>query len=272
MVGLITSIILSSFSISDGICGPANGMEQEFFWQLPPADFASVNVGIPYRNYYYNYPHSLPGDYVYRTARVFPPPTKRKGNWHIFSWFRGEPRQPKANPGQQANQGLELREKVRDLASQLVLNGGDSFEEYAVTVSTFVNLDNLYQTSSLGRYLSEQLITDLQLSGVEVVEVRKTPAILIKQQAGEYGMSRDMDELSFVHSSQAMVVGTYTFVDDQIFLNARLLRNKDKVVLSSASMVFGLDQISGGLLAHENTLFQRQVKAGPPVQVRSYIE
>ncbi|MCK5544136.1 MAG: hypothetical protein KAI35_02895, partial [Desulfobulbaceae bacterium] len=95
---------------------------------------------------------------------------------------------------------------------------------------------------------------------------RKSPGLMISESYGEYGMSRDMDELSYIHSSQAMLVGTYTFVEGEIFINARILRNPDGMVVSSASLVFGLDSLSEGLLADEGM----PVRTAAPVSVRAF--
>ena len=208
-----------------------------------------------YRSYVHNYPHPVPPDYVYRTGRIFSPK----------SWLTTFDKQEKeAIP---VDKGAKLVFKVKELASQLLGNAGDEYgDDFVLTVTTFVNLNNLYQTSAFGRYFSEQLISELQLAGVRVIDIRKSPGLMISESYGEYGMSRDMDELSYIHSSQAMLVGTYTFVEGEIFINARILRNPDGMVVSSASLVFGLDSLSEGLLADEGM----PVRTAAPVSVRAF--
>ena len=125
-------------------------------------------------------------------------------------------------------------------------------DEYVVAVSTFVSLDNLYATSSLGRYLGEQLLSTLQQEGLEVIEVRKTPGLMVSPYHGEYALSRSMDEISLVQGAQAVVVGTYAVAGQEIFVNARLLRNDDNRVLSSASLVLPIDALTANLLANES--------------------
>ena len=208
-----------------------------------------------YMCYVHNYPHPVPPDYVYRTGRVFSP----KPLWTTIN--------KQEEQAISVCKGAHLRFRVKELAAQLLGNAGDEYgDDFVLTVTTFVNLNNLYQTSAFGRYFSEQLISELQLAGVRVIDVRKTPGLMISESYGEYGMSRDMDELSYVHSSRAMLVGTYTFVDGEIFINARILGNPDGMVLSSASLVFGLDSVSGGLLADEGM----PVRTADPVQVRAF--
>ena len=201
-----------------------------------------------YRPYFYNYPHAIPPDYVFRTGRVFSP--TNMGQSMLPATTLGKSDENVAVGA--VSHGMQLNGLVRGLCEKLLLNAREEVaDEYVVMVSTFVNLNNLYATSSLGRYLGEQMIGELQVAKVDVVEVRKSPGILVSRNHGEYGLSRDMDELAFVQSAQAMVVGTYTVSAGEIFVNARLLRNEDNMVLSSASMVLPVNNLTSRLLADE---------------------
>ncbi|MGV1099929.1 FlgO family outer membrane protein [Thiovibrio sp. JS02] len=198
-----------------------------------------------YRPYFYNYPHALPPDYVFRTARVFSP--------HNLALPLPGGGKGAGGAGALPDQGAALKTAITQLGKALLVNAReDVVDEYVVAVSTFVNLDNLYATSSLGRYLGEQFIGELQQAGVEVVEVRKTPGMMISEHHGEYGLSRDMDELGFVQSAQAMVVGTYTVTEQEVLVNVRLLRNEDNMVLSTANAVLPLGSLTAGMLANES--------------------
>lgn len=198
-----------------------------------------------------DYPQTIKPEYLYKTGRVVVAPDSSRTLWDYLSFFAWESDPDKGHvfPAEEA---AALRGRVRELARQLLLNSQESIaEEYVLTVNSFVNLNNLYKTSSLGRYISEQLIGELQLAGVEVIDVRKSAGLMIREGHGEYGMSREMEELSYVHASQAMVVGTYTYASGQVFLNARILRNSDGMVLSNGSFVFDLDSVTRQMLADE---------------------
>jgi TolB-like protein len=189
-------------------------------------------------------------DYQYRTAKSIEPPAQ-KTLWDYLSFFavKSEPEPGHEFPAAEAE---ELRARTRELVSQLLHNGGGGLvDEYVVTVNTFVNLYNLYKTSSLGRYLSEQMLGELQAAGVAVIDVRKTTTLLVREGFGEYGLSRDMDQLTPSQGAQARVVGTYSYVGGQILLNARVLRNSDGMVLSHANLAFALDVLTAGLLKDE---------------------
>lgn len=201
-----------------------------------------------YRPYFYNYPHAIPADYVFRTGRVFSPQNMSQS---FLSGLGVGQKGDSAGPG--AGQGAIFHAKINQLGKSLIANAGEVVaDEYVVAVSTFVSLDNLYATSSLGRYLGEQLLSTLQQSGIEVIEVRKTPGLMVSPYHGEYALSRSMDEISLVQDAQAVVVGTYAVAGQEIFINARLLRNVDNRVLSSASLVLPIDGMTANLLANES--------------------
>lgn len=198
--------------------------------------------------YAVDYPQAMKMDYQYRTARVAEPPAE-KTLWDHLSFFAIP-----SEPGHEfpAAEAEELRARTRELVYQLLQNAHEGLaEEYVLTVNTFVNLNSLYRTSSLGRYLGEQMIGELQAAGVGVIDVRKSNGLMIREQFGEYGLSRDINELSSVHGSQAMVVGTYTYANGQILLNARVLRNADGMVISHANIAFALDDLTGQMLKDE---------------------
>ncbi|MBU1404171.1 MAG: hypothetical protein KKE83_12390 [Proteobacteria bacterium] len=199
-----------------------------------------------YRPYFYNYPHAIPPDYVFRTGRVFSPRNMSQSGVSAFG---------QAGGGQAggAGQGAALHSRISQMGKALIANASEVVaDEYVVAVSTFVSLDNLYATSSLGRYLGEQLLSTLQQEGLEVIEVRKTPGLMVSPYHGEYALSRSMDEIGLVQNAQAVVVGTYAVAGQEIFVNARLLRNDDNRVLSSASLVLPVDALTANLLANES--------------------
>ena len=199
-----------------------------------------------YRPYFYNYPHAIPSDYVFRTARVFSPQNMSQSFLSGFGQAGGQ-------SAGSAGQGAALQAKVNQMGKALIANASEVVaDEYVVAVSTFVSLDNLYATSSFGRYLGEQLLSTLQQAGLEVIEVRKTPGMMVSPYHGEYALSRSMDEIGLVQAAQAVVVGTYAVAGQEIFVNARLLRNADNRVLSSATMVLPIDGMTANLLANES--------------------
>ncbi len=206
------------------------------------------------KQYALDYPHQVPSDYVYRTPRVFGP-EKAGGNfsWH---WLKGGKKQVMP-----AETGTQLKLRVRELAAQLVAGSNEPLAgEMRVTVASFVNLDKMYETSGLGRFLGEQMLHELQRAQVDAVDVRMMPAMQISNGHGEYALSRDMSELNYAHQANAVVAGTYSVADGQIFVNARLLENGTGLLLSSSSIVFEVDGVSAAMLKN----------AGRPLQKPAY--
>lgn len=241
------------------------GNKAKIFPEQYPVSIGFPDVA-PNAGYFMNYSHQIPDDYQYRTWWVTPRPNSTRW-WHSVS-DEGRHVDNAKRMAEAEAQGQMLRQRIHDLVNQLLTNAADDFSDGPiVTVSTFVNLNSLYVVSSLGRFLGEQTISELQQAGVRVVDVRKTPSILIREKHGEYGLSRDMDQLEYAHGVEFIVAGTYTYSQNQIFVNARLLRNDDAMVVSSASSTFGIDSMVGQLLRDEG-LFVPLPEA--PVQLRAF--
>ena len=146
-------------------------------------------------------------------------------------------------PQQVACQGTyaeEFDQFVRDLSSQLMQNiSGEGDIQGPIAVTTFVDLNYLYRTSPFGRYLAEALMGELQRAGLMVTEIRKTESILIKERFGEYSLSRNIKEISKHSTAKFLLVGTYVVRGKNIFVNARIISNKDNLVISSAKSFLG---------------------------------
>lgn len=222
--------------------------------------FASAGEGIFRQGELYSdYPRRVPEEYIFRSGRFSVQPVQQQS----LAGRAGKVKESDSRHGE------ELMARVGLLARQLLTSAEEEIaSQYTVAVSSFVNLNNLYRTSALGRYVSEQMMGELQVAGVNVIELRRTPSIMISREHGEYAMSRDMNELAFTQYAHATLVGTYTVAEDQLFLNARLLRNRDSKVLASGSLVAALDPITRGLLADEDT----PAAGNARVKIRSYRE
>lgn len=189
-----------------------------------------------------DHPHGVPSDYVYRTPRVFT--AEKSRDRFSWPWLTGGSKEVMP-----AETGTQLRLRVRELAAQLLAGSKEPVAgELRVTVATFVNLDQIYETSALGRYLAEQMLHELQRSRVDVVDVRMMPAMQISKGHGEYALSRDMNELSYVHQADAVVAGTYSVAAGQIFVQARLLENGTGLLLASSSLDFKMDGLVEAML------------------------
>ncbi len=217
---------------------------------LAGAAAAQASDAVTLHRYVVDYPHQVPGDYVYRTPRVFAP--ERGGVDFSWNWLSGDKKDVMP-----AETGTQLKLRVGELASQLLAGSKEPIPgEMRLAVASFVSLDQVYETSALGRYLAEQMLHELQRLRVDVIDVRMMPSMQISKGYGEYVLSRDMAQLNYAHHADAVVAGTYSVADGQIFVNVRLLENNSGLVLTGASMVFEADALTAAMLKHAGQPYQ----------------
>ena len=135
-----------------------------------------------------------------------------------------------------------LNMQIHEIALQLLRNFRDEAGPGGpVAVATFVDLNNLYRTSPFGRYIAEQLMGELQRAGFNVVEIRKADSIMVKPRYGEYGLSREIQELAKQSSARYVLTGTYVNKGRYVLINARLISNENNLVASSGLKILRKD-------------------------------
>ena len=163
-----------------------------------------------------------------------------------------------------------LHGQVRQMAATLFENLVDPDPENGdladgIAVCTFVDLKKLYRTSSLGRYLAEQMMTELQQHRYSVLELRKSQSIMIQETRGEYGLSRDPAEVGENVSVGAMLTGTYTVVKEDVIINAKIVDNRSSKLLSAATIIIPRNELAEYLLADSVTA---RVRKGEPIYMK----
>ncbi len=156
-----------------------------------------------------------------------------------------------------------LTSGIDELTRQLMVSLTDPDMHFntpasGLAVCSFVELKKLTRTSSFGRYLAEQLMTDFQQRGFPVNEIRKTNEILIQERRGEYGLSRDPESIRKRINSGTLLTGTYTLTDHHVFVNARIIEAKNGTLLSSASTRIPRTHLVNTLLADRASAYTRQ--------------
>lgn len=105
-----------------------------------------------------------------------------------------------------------------------------------IGVTTFVNIDDLYTTSTFGRMLGEQVMSELAMRGYDVIELRHSDALQFLSSAGEFALSRDVGFVRKERELGGVVVGTYTVSPVRVYLNARLIDPSSSRVLTAGSV------------------------------------
>lgn len=104
-----------------------------------------------------------------------------------------------------------------------------------IGVTTMVNLDDLYNTSSFGRMYAEQMISELAMRGFDVVELRHADALQFLADSGEFALSRDVGAIKRAQNLSGVVVGTYTASPERVYVNVRMIDPSSSMIVSSAS-------------------------------------
>ncbi len=105
-----------------------------------------------------------------------------------------------------------------------------------IAVTTFVDVDNLYQSSTFGRILAEQLMSELAMRGYRVVEMRLSDSMQIMFQSGEFSLSRETGIIRDNQEISAIVVGTYAASPERVYLNSRMIDPTSSMILSAGTV------------------------------------
>ena len=99
--------------------------------------------------------------------------------------------------------------------------------------ASFANIDNLDQTSSFGRIISQQFATAFSNRDFQLVEMLLRKDVYIKQQGGEFLLSREVKALGEVHDAQAVIVGTYAVGRNSVFITAKVIDVQRSTVIAA---------------------------------------
>jgi TolB-like protein len=104
-----------------------------------------------------------------------------------------------------------------------------------ILVTTFVNNDNLKETSRFSRILQEHITSRLVQLHYTAKEIKLRETLLMQEQSGETMLSRNLQELQTDQSlsAQAILVGTYSYTNRVMYISARLVNPKNRNIIST---------------------------------------
>jgi len=102
-----------------------------------------------------------------------------------------------------------------------------------VLVTTFVDNNDLEQTSQFGRVLQEHMVSRLVQLGYTVREIKLANTLRIEPRSGETILTRDLTRMSLEQQAQAILVGTISRTDKVLYISARLINPHNKNILST---------------------------------------
>lgn len=105
-----------------------------------------------------------------------------------------------------------------------------------IGITTVVDLNDLYSTSSFGRMFAEQLMSELVMRGYDVIEMRHSDALYFLANTGEFSLSRDVTSVNRVQDLAAVLAGTYVASPNRVYVNVRLIDPATSMILSGGSV------------------------------------
>jgi TolB-like protein len=145
------------------------------------------------------------------------------------------------SPSGQFNAGMMF------LTEQLERNALADSRSRATVITSFVDLNNLNETSQLGRLIGEHFMHQLQIRGWNVTDVRMTRDLVINEE-GEFSLSRELKRLRGSLAAGNIVTGTYTTTVDGVLLSVRVLDIASGQVVSTAQTRFLRDKFIASLV------------------------
>ena len=135
---------------------------------------------------------------------------------------------------------IELNYRAAQVLSEKLDN--NRVNEDPMLVASFVNLDDIDKTSSLGRLIPQQISSRLTDLGYKPLDIRlRHRDIQVRERKGEIALSRKVEELSLEQSGRTILVGTYSLLNEKIFVTAKILRCRDSATLAAYDYVLPLE-------------------------------
>jgi len=142
----------------------------------------------------------------------------------------------------------DLSELAHEAAAQMVASNPDITRYSPMIAATFVDIDNLAQSSTFGRISSELMASALSRQGIKVREVKMRDSLFIEEQVGELILSRQVQRLSERYDARSILMGTYAQGQDYVYVSARVVRSTDALVLGTADFRLPLNNNTRTLL------------------------
>jgi TolB-like protein len=102
-----------------------------------------------------------------------------------------------------------------------------------ILVTTFVDNNDLRQTSHFGRILQEHIASRFVQLGYTVREIKLSNTLHIEPKSGETILSRDLTQLSDGQQAQAILVGTISRTNRVLYISARLINPVNSNILAT---------------------------------------
>lgn len=114
--------------------------------------------------------------------------------------------------------------------------------------TTFVDINNIEKSSTLGRISSEQIASRLVQHGFPIVEPKMRQTIGIIPQTGEIMLSQDVRKIAQESEIDAVLVGYYTISAPFIYMSVRVIGVPDNAIIAADDYVLERGRETNSLL------------------------
>jgi len=111
-----------------------------------------------------------------------------------------------------------------------------------ILTTTFVDNNNLNQTSRFSRIMQEHLTSRLVQLGYTVREIKLRNELDVEPYGGEKILSRNLNDIQNKQNAQAVSVGTYSVSDTAIYISARMIDPANANIISSVDYKLIMDK------------------------------
>lgn len=163
---------------------------------------------------------------------------------------------------------VELKLKCRELADQMLATvPNDALKGFVAMPTSFVNENNTSQSSPLGRLMAESMYYEFNQRGFPTREYRLTGNIAVQGGKNDIALVANQVVPTKGQKWAALLVGTYYVDPAATFVNVRLVRASDGLVLRTGQLVLPNTPVvyrmaTGGSASSPASAFDNPLEAG----------
>jgi TolB-like protein len=128
---------------------------------------------------------------------------------------------------------LMLAANYRAADALAAIAGGQLDPERPILIATVVDIDNLEQSSTLGRFLAESVSSRFTHNRYRMVEMKLQGSVYMRRGEGELMLTRQVRDIANAHQAQAVVVGTYSRASGAVFVNLKVVKPENNIVIAA---------------------------------------
>ncbi len=126
-----------------------------------------------------------------------------------------------------------------------------------VIVATIANIDQVEKSDTFGRVVTEQISSRLVHRGLTTSELKLRKSLNIKQglkdpmEAGEFILSRDIDDIRTEYKVGYVMTGTYGIAGDEVMVNLKMIDIQTGHIIGASDFAIDTDSNIKNLLRRD---------------------